>query len=61
MLVSTLFLIFFDFFLGESRKALIHKGFSAKKILEGTENGMNSFIIMQKIEKYVEEGEGIDK
>ena len=40
---------------------MIHKGFSAKKILEGTENGMNSFIIMQKIEKYVEEGEGIDK
>ena len=40
---------------------MIYKGFSAKIIFEGTENGMSFFIIMQKIEKYGEEGEGIDK
>ena len=61
MPLSTLFFDFFEFVLGECRKTLIYKGFSAKIIFEGTENGMSFFIIMQKIEKYGEEGEGIDK
>ena len=40
---------------------MIHKGFSAKTIFEGTENGMSFFIIMQKIENMGRKGGGIDK